>query len=307
MAALKPSMGAAKSFYKMKRIPLSPLFCLLVVALLAQRTFSAPMDGLSASHGRQAGGSDSLPNMVLIPAGEFWMGRVHFWLVDEIGWVERDRMDNQPAHLVYLDAYYIDKYEISNEEYFRFTEATKHPKPYHWIGARPSEAQEKMPVYNVTWSDAEGYCRWAVKRLPTEAEWERAARGGLEKKLFPWGDEIGGQRRRGTEEYNVENVKRAHVALPNGPAPVGSYPPNGFGLHDMTGNLWEWVSDWYERNYYSISPERNPRGPDTGVYRVIRGGSWSDSDERILSVHYRNYTDASVRTPTIGFRCAKSP
>ena len=241
------------------------------------------------------------PGMVPIPAGEFWMGRVHLWMPDELSWVERDRLDDRPSHLVYVDAFFLDKFEVTNEDYAVFVADTKRAAPYHWKGGKPSEAQLKKPVYNVNYADAANYCTWAGKRLPTEAEWERAARGNREKTLYPWGDDLGA---RGRGAPPAAPQKLAHYGFPNGPAAVGSYPPNDFGLHDMVGNVWEWVADWYERNYYSRSPDKNPQGPASGAYRVVRGSSWSDNDERMLGVHYRNYVEPDVRTPTIGFRCA---
>ncbi len=248
-------------------------------------------------------------DMAVIPAVEFWMGRTHLFLLDELGMHLRPRLDDQPSHLVYLDSYSIDKYEVTNADYLLFVEATKTKKPFHWIkGAIPS-GQEKQPVYNVSWDEASSYCKFVGKRLPTEAEWERAARGGTEEAMYPWGDTLrprpagattgarGGQQQQGP--------KLAHYGFPNGPTNVGSYPPNAFGLFDMTGNLWEWVADWYGHSYYSVSPDKNPKGPETGLYKVIRGGGWADSDERLLAVHYRNYTNPALRADSVGFRCAR--
>lgn len=247
---------------------------------------------------------DDIPDMALIPSGEFWMGRNQLWLVDELGWNERDRLDDRPVHLVYIDPFYIDRYETTNEDYQRFVQATGHRLPLHWAAGKIPAGKQRHPVYNISWEDAETYCKWMDKRLPTEAEWERAARGGLEKKLYPWGDQLGAPQRGNAPA--AQTVRAAHTGFPNGPIVVGSYPPNNFRLYDMTGNVWEWVSDWYERDYYSVSPDRNPQGPAKGMYRVFRGGGWSDNDERNLMLHYRNYTDPSARVPTIGVRCAKS-
>jgi formylglycine-generating enzyme required for sulfatase activity len=251
---------------------------------------------------------DASSNMVRISAGEFWMGRTQNWLVDELGMHLRPRLDDQPVHLVYLDSYWIDKYEVTNGEYARFTEATGHRKPFHWVGGKVPSGQEKFPVYNVTWDDAVAYCGFVGKRLPTEAEWERAARGGVEKSPYPWGAELGTRtRRRGGEESDSggqPQPKRARFGFPNGPTVVGSHDPNGFGLYDVIGNVWEWVADWYDQNYYSVSPDKNPQGPETGLYRVIRGGGWSDNDDRILALHYRNFTNQTLPSSTVGFRCA---
>jgi len=271
----------------------APLNCLLVLCLFAAVPFfaqTAPPDG-----------------MVLIPAGEFWMGRVHMWLIDELEMYLRLRMDDQPAHIVNLDNYYIDKYEVTNADYARHAEAVKARKPFHWMAGKVPAGQEDYPVYNVSWDEAAAYCASAGKRLPTEAEWEKAARGGREKTLYPWGDELvprpagaGGGRGGGGAA-----AKLAQYGGASGPTKVGSYPPNGFGLFDMVGNVNEWVADFYKRTYYSVTREANPRGPESGPYRVIRGASWSETDERILAVHYRNYTDPGHRSNVIGFRCAR--
>ena len=249
------------------------------------------------------------PNMSAIPAGDFWMGRVHFFLIDEVGWLERDRRDDLPAHRVYIDAFNMDKYETTNEEFARFAAATDASTPWYWVKGAVPKGEERFPVHDVTWFQADAYCKWAGKRLPTEAEWERAARGGLDRQKFSWGD--GGLGLSGSDtdtqvSAEATNTKRAHVGSPTGPTTVGSYPPNGFGLHDMTGNVWEWTNDWYDRDYYSVTPDRNPPGPAKGVYKVIRGGGWSDDDDRNLMNHYRNFSDPSRGAPTIGFRCAKN-
>ena len=245
------------------------------------------------------------PDMILIPAGDFWMGRQHMWLIDELSMHLRLRLDDTPAHLTYLDGYYIDKYETTNEQYAKFIAATKRRKPFHWVGGKFPEGKDQYPVYNVSWDDADAYCKWAGKRLPTEAEWEKAARGGSEQStMYPWGDQLnpGGGGRGG----GAAAAKPAHFGFPNGPVRVGSYPPNGYGIYDIIGNVAEWTSDWYQRTYYSVSPEKNPTGPETGMYRVFRGSSWADTDERMLAIHYRNYTNPELRTGVLGMRCGRS-
>ncbi len=237
--------------------------------------------------------------MAHIEPGEFWMGRTHMWLIDELGMHLRLRLDDQPAHLTEMDGFFIDTHEVTNEAYAVFVAETGHRAPFHWIEGQLPEGQERFPVYNVSWEDAVVYCGFVGKRLPTEAEWERAARGGRDRTMYPWGDEL----RPETEEGATT---LARFGLPNGPTEVGSFPRNGFSLYDVTGNVWEWVDDWYDRHYYSVSPFENPKGPESGSYRVMRGGGWSDGDYRLLALHYRNFTAPDLRSNTIGFRCAQS-
>jgi sulfatase modifying factor 1 len=247
--------------------------------------------------------------MVLVPGGEFWMGRTHYFLIDEVGWLERDRRDDMPAHKVSISPFYLDKYEVTNEEYAHFAEATNKPKMWYWSEGKVAKGEERQPVHDVTWFEADAYCKSLGKRLPTEAEWDRAVRGGLDRKKFAWGDAgvgLGGNDPDAAPGGPTERTKQAHVGYPWGASPVGSYPPNAYGLFDMVGNVWEWTNDWYDRDYYPVSPDRNPPGPATGTYKVIRGGGWSDDDERNFMNHYRNFADPSVRTYTVGFRCAKS-
>jgi formylglycine-generating enzyme required for sulfatase activity len=228
--------------------------------------------------------------MVLVPAGEFWMGRTHTNSLEQAIILERDRRDDQPAHKLHVDGFFIDTREVTNAEYATFVAVTGAAKPWHWPGGKVGAAEEKLPVVNVNWAEAHDYCRSVGKRLPTEAEWERAARGGLDRKRYPWGDD--------------RPVGRAHTGSPNGPTAVGSFPPNAYGLFDMAGNVWEWTSDWYERDFYSVSPDRNPTGPADGRYRVIRGGGWT---EGVQLAAFRNYADPEMRTLIIGMRCAKTP
>src|SRR5207249_4276046 len=221
--------------------------------------------------------------------------------------------------------------EVTQDEYAKFVQATKHRTPFHWKDGRIPDGQEQYPVYNVSWDDADAFCKWAGKRLPTEAEWEKAARGGAEKKRYPWGDELrpapeppaknadaGAPAAAGAaaapNAQRQQGPKLAQYGVPNGPTKVGSYPANGFGLYDVMGNVAEWVADWYDRTYYAVSPEANPKGPETGVYHVIRGSSWSDvietGDEvepRVYGVYFRNFLNPSHRTNVVGFRCAKTP
>lgn len=244
-----------------------------------------------------------LQGMVLIPAGEFLIGSAEN---------EGDK-DEHPQHLVYLDAYYIDKYEVTNTQYYQFWiadggEKSKHtPASYgssYLIGDWPEVAKTKpnCPVIGITWYDAQAYAEWASKRLPTEAEWEKAARG-TEGRTWPWGDDF----------YIEIDGKNAHSnrwdgndGYDNTTAPVGSYPTgvSSYGVYDMTGNVWEWVADWYDKDYYSHSPKNNPKGPDKGKLHVVRGGSWRNR-EYIHRCANRYYCYPDIWGNTLGFRCVK--
>lgn len=228
--------------------------------------------------------------MVSIPAGEFSMGRTKLTSDDKTKMRPVVLLDDRPVHTVALDAFLLDKTEVTNEQYARFAAATKRATPYHWVSGRVPPGEERYPVYNVDWEDASSYCAWTGKRLPSEAEWERAARGGKEGLSFPNGDKLEGS--------------QARFGLQTGPGPVGQFAANDFGLLDMAGSVSEWVADWFDREYYGSSPARNPRGPETGMYKVIRGGAWSDSAPR-CTVFFRNWVRPNQKTPNLGFRCAK--
>lgn len=233
--------------------------------------------------------------MVLIPEGDFFMG-------DPAG--EDVHYDENPCHRVRLDAFWIDGYEVTNRLYKRFVDETGHrspfvdaewAQPYNWRnnGYPPDKAD--CPVVLVSWEDASAYAAWAGKRLPTEAEWEKAARGGLVKKQYPWGDAI-------TEKHANYFTS---ITAANKLKPVGSFPANPYGLYDVAGNVWEWCSDWYGKTYYRGAPDSNPRGPEQGLYRVFRGGSWVNRGEQLrCSERARNVP--GHQSYIIGFRCAES-
>ena len=226
--------------------------------------------------------------LVLIPAGAFLMGSEEGFPVE------------RPVHRVFLDAFYLGKYPVTNAQYERFVAETDHRVPYlddprarldTWDLEKrtypPGRAQH--PVVLVSWHDAQAYCAWAGGRLPTEAEWEKAARGGLEEKRYPWGDEI--------------DPSLANYDNREGTTPVGSYPANGYGLYDMAGNVWEWVADWYDAKYYRESPAQNPQGPEKGAVRVLRGGAWL-LFAQFCRVAYRFRNSPDFRFNLIGFRLA---
>lgn len=224
--------------------------------------------------------------MVLVPAGEFTMG-------DNQG-----EFSEKPAHRVYLDAYYMDKYEVTVGMYAVFLRATGSAPPLLWVFMNQAQ-HEKRPVVNVDWADAATYCKWAGKRLPTEAEWEKAARG-TDGRTYPWGNDP-------PTRLHVNFGKSAwdnHGALvPVGTLDDGKSP---YGIYDMAGNVWEWVSDWSDANYYKNSPAQNPKGPTGGEYKVLRGGAWDDDPQHLRSA-YRNLSRPTHRMDDRGFRCAKSP
>jgi formylglycine-generating enzyme required for sulfatase activity len=244
------------------------------------------------AHGEEPAPAKIKDGMALVPAGAFTMGRTRETPDDKTGMRPLILRDDRPAHKVFLESFYIDIHEVTQGDYASFVKATGHRAPYHWLGGQSPQGMEKLPVYNVGWEDADAYCRWAGKRLPTEAEWEKAARGGLNGEDYPWGDKI----TPGDARFNTAD----------GPAPVGQYKPNGYGILDMAGSVSEWCSDWFERTYYESSPEKNPSGPATGTYKIIRGGAWSDGPRRV-TVFFRNWVRPNQITPNIGFRCVQSP
>jgi formylglycine-generating enzyme len=223
------------------------------------------------------------PGMVFIPAGEFVMGKN-----------TSSPTDWQPEHKVGINAFYIDKYEVTNQQYFEFCMKTKHQLPEFWGSSQYKSGRDypDFPVVGVSSFDAEQYARWAGKRLPTEAEWEYVARGGLAGKNYPWGDQI-------------DSTKVNYGKKFKGIRKVGSFQPNGYGLFDITGNVWEWTTDFYDGGYYKVSPAENPKGPESGRFKVIRGGSWH-SGGMCVQTYYRNGLPSSWVDFGVGFRCVKS-
>jgi len=230
--------------------------------------------------------------MVFIPGGEFLRGRSHALPDDNLKWWPALMKDDRPVRTIRVDPFYLDQYEVTNAQYAAFVTQTKHRAPYNWPNGKIPEGKEQHPVVAVDWSDATAYAKWAGKRLPTEAEWERACRGIAEKDTYPWGN-----RKPAQEDARFNGI--------DGPGPVGKCKANYFGLHDIVGNVWEWCADWYDIDYYEKAPEANPKGPEKGLYRVVRGGSWADV-EKYLTCAYRSWVRPIERGPNIGFRCAKS-
>ena len=241
--------------------------------------------------------------MVRIPAGEFLMGTRP---------EDRDSaLEERPQHTVMLDEFWIDKTETTNAQYQQCVEAGACRPPERAISyTRPSyygdEEFADYPVIWVNWHDAQAYCQWAGKRLPTEAEWEKAARGP-EPRRYPWGEEWPDGRRVNMCDINCEFDDR-QIDIDDGFAdtsPVGHYPEgaNPFGLLDMAGNVWEWVHDWYADDYYEWTTKENPQGPQYGEERVMRGGAWNmwQIDLRTAA---REKGFPHLTYPNVGFRCA---
>ena len=230
--------------------------------------------------------------MVPVPAGTFLMGSDP----------QKDRAagpQELPQHEVYLDAFRIDRYEVSNVDYLLFVLGTGADWPQFW---RESPFPEKValhPVINVSWHEANAYCRWAGKRLPTEAEWEKAARGE-HGPVFPWGDEPAGWiksniahpgSKRGFKYPPLANISRYEKGV------------SPYGVYQMAGNVSEWVSDWFDPQYYRRGANVNPRGPEAGDMKVFRGGSWNEDPEVARSAG-RNAGVPERKSYLTGFRCA---
>ncbi len=228
-------------------------------------------------------GKDGAP-MVLVPAGEFIMGS------------EKGDEDEAPAHRVSLNAYYIDKFEVTNGRFAKYVEAIQSEPPWGFTDKETPVIHAERPVRWVNWMDAMGYCLWLGKRLPTEAEWEKAARG-TDERTYPWGNDpptsvhaVYGLKEGGAESVSV--IGNHHM---------GQSP---YGVQDLAGNLYEWVMDWYADNFYTNSPAINPRGPGEGTAKVQRGGSYINTPYRLRS-SFRTKGDPTEQDPNVGFRCAQ--
>ena len=275
--------------------------------------------------------------MVLVEGGEFVMGNSGPWAYPGDG--------EGPLRQVRVDAFRIDRHAVSNAEFAAFVEQTGHVTEAERFGwsfvfagllpddfpptrgvaqapwwrqveeadwRRPEGPESELdrridhPVLQVSWNDAQAYCEWAGKRLPSEAEWEYAARGGLDGKVFPWGDELepGGEHRMNVWQGAFPRENTCADGF-YGTCPVGAYPANGYGLHNMTGNVWEWCADWYSPDFHTRDRRTNPQGPPRGTHRSTRGGSYlcHHSYCRRYRVAARNSLEPESTTGNTGFRC----
>ena len=262
--------------------------------------------------------------MVRIPAGEFRMGTASG---------SGGLPDEQPERPILLSAFYIDRFEVTNEAYLLFVSMTGHRMPENsnpaatlWKDGKPLPAIARHPVVNVSWTDADAYCRWTGTRLPTEAEWEKAARG-TDGRRYPWGNEWDPSLANSASYWAGRTVEftsgadweafwvkgeGARIAKEKGvngevlTMPVGSFPGavSVYGLFDMAGNVAEWVQDWYDPNYYPVGPLTNPTGPSRGAIKSMRGGSWLKPAVS-LRTSDRDWGTMDSRPSGTGFRCAQ--
>jgi sulfatase modifying factor 1 len=277
------------------------------IGLARQAAASGDWAGLAALLDRQ---------IVLVPAGDFLMGS------------DRDRPDEQPEHRVYLDAFRIDRFEVTNAQYRRFAEATAQTLPPYWQNGLYPPGQADYPVVGVSWTEADAYCRWAGKRLPTEAEWEKACRG-TDGRTYPWGSRWNPgrlnvdltrhvPRSEGDEVFTWQDAWTLLETSPSsggqpGLRPVGSYAEGAspYGMLDASGNASEWVADWYNWTGYAKLPNRNPRVTGPPWNHVVRGSSWYDPSgargwaQGMSRCSARN-SSHEIRDPRTGFRCAQS-
>jgi formylglycine-generating enzyme required for sulfatase activity len=225
-------------------------------------------------------GQDGAPALI-IPAGNFMMG-------EDL---------ESPIREIYLDTFYIDKFEVTLSRYAKFLSATGGAKPPESWQQSDRESSGALPVVGVDWHDADAYCRWAGKRLPTESEWEKAARGA-DGRRYPWGNEE-------PTPAHANFGKSAGAPYTGGLAPVEGRPTgkSPYGVHDLAGNASEWVSDWFAAAFVR-GDVRNPKGPENGTAKVIRGGGWYDPPERLNSSR-RMHASPDTRAEDLGFRCAK--
>lgn len=259
---------------------------LCLIAIIAIRvTGPKEPEGEVVAQRVKVSGDPKENSMTSVPAGEFVMGS------------EEGGFDEKPPRRVYVDAFEINRYEVTQFEYAEFVRATGHRSPLsRYLKNIESFNDQNQPVVYVTWEDADAYCRWRGGRLPTEAEWEKAAKGSGVG-AWPWG---------GESKPIFANFLGADDQI-HYTAVVGSFEQDksSYQIYDMAGNVREWVQDWYDEHYYRHAPNRNPKGPEQGDMKTLRGGSWNDSAvSGRTSARMKMFPD--YRDTTVGFRCARS-
>jgi formylglycine-generating enzyme required for sulfatase activity len=264
---------------------------LLAAALLLPLALAPLHAGGPPPHEAVAGATIISPidgaTMVFVPDGKFFRGSL-----DDVRVTAES-----PQSEVHLDAYYIDRTEVTVAQYRKFCVATKRATPaspnWGWLG------HDNHPIVNVSWNDATAYATWAGKALPTEAQWEKAARG-WDGRAYPWGNEW---------DAAKAQCSKAKWGDAKKTAPVGSFPAGAspYGALDMAGNVWEWCADWYSADYYKDGQVKNPTGPETGTSRVLRGGSWNDNNHYYFRTACRDYNSPGGCYGVIGFRCVSPP
>jgi formylglycine-generating enzyme required for sulfatase activity len=219
--------------------------------------------------------------MVVIPAGEFWMG------------ADDGLKDARPLHRVYLSSYWLDKYEVTNARYRQCVEGGGCTPPKDRQAFDDLE-RAQYPVTNITWNQARSFCQWQGRRLPTEAEWEKAARG-TDGRRYPWGN-----------DWNIVKSRVSNAVAANAIESVGRQAASSspYGVFDLIGNASQWVKDWYAEDFYQTSPARDPQGPLRGSFRVLRGGEWNEKPSN-LQASYRGWDEVTYWGPTLGVRCAE--
>jgi formylglycine-generating enzyme required for sulfatase activity len=263
-------------------------FIPLLIGLLISSDFAQAQIERLRKNGPVEKSAPAETPMVEIPAGEFAMGLDG---LQALG-------DERPRHRVWLPTFFIDLHEVTTAQYASFLAATNRLVPWQWDTVDLIQHHDR-PVIGVDWSDADAYCQWKGKRLPTEAEWEKSARG-TDGRLYPWGNWV--------PNKDLANfASGARFGYSQVLMPVQSYErgKSPYGLLQMAGNVWEWVQDWYAANYYEVSPEHNPQGPEEGQFKVLRGGSWSDLPKYLLT-YGRFKLLPETRNSYTGFRCSKS-